>query len=144
MQVLPPDTLSKSALSGLIASLDSLFAQDYPQVLTHGDFSITNIIINEETFEITGIVDWSLAAIMPFGADLDILFLTTGFMTLDGWRDYACKPHLLDAFCDEFWNVSGIREEEDRKTVKASAEAAAKIWAVPPAGFPSQRRWVTI
>jgi aminoglycoside phosphotransferase (APT) family kinase protein len=87
----PSSILSNSMLSKLIENLPLLFNQDYPQVLTHGDFSVTNILVDENKFEITGIVDWSLAAVMPFGMDLDILFLPTGFMTQDGWHDYACK-----------------------------------------------------
>lgn len=35
---------------------------------------------------------------MPFGMELDIFFVTTGFMILDGWKDYACKARLLDTF----------------------------------------------
>lgn len=123
--------LSKSTLSNLIESLPSLFGPDHPQVLTHGDFSITNILVDDETFEITGIVDWSLAAVMPFGMDLDILFLTTGFMTLEGWHDYACKTRLLDTFWEEFWAASGIGEGEDRRGgIRVLAEAAGKIGAV--------------
>lgn len=107
-----------------------MFDQTYPQVLTHGDFSITNILIDEETFDITGIVDWSLASIMPFGADLDILFHTTGFMTLDGWNDYSCRSKLVDVFWTELWHVAGIEGDDMRRRIRASAEAAAKIWAV--------------
>lgn len=126
----PTSTLSRSTLSSLAESLDSLFDQNYPQVLTHGDFSITNILVDEESFEITGIVDWSLAAIMPFGMDLDILFLTTGFMTLEGWIDYACKQRLLDIFWEELWAASGIEEADRREKLRASAEAAGKIGAL--------------
>lgn len=117
-------------MSSLIDGLDSIFDQTYPQVLTHGDFSITNILIDEETFDITGIVDWSLASVMPFGADLDILFHTTGFMTLDGWNDYTCKSQLIDAFWCEFWHVTGIEGEDAGRRIRTSAEVAAKIWAV--------------
>lgn len=35
---------------------------------------------------------------MPFGMDLDILFMITGLMTFDGWNDYACEIPLLDTF----------------------------------------------
>lgn len=130
VEEVPTSTLSKSTLSSLIDSLTSLFNENYPQVLTHGDFSITNILVDEETFEITGIVDWSLAVIMPFGMDLDILFLTTGFMTLEGCNDYACKLRLLDIFWEEFWVVFSFEGEGHRETLRASAEAAGKIWAV--------------
>ncbi|KAB5570379.1 hypothetical protein GE09DRAFT_706087 [Coniochaeta sp. 2T2.1] len=116
--------------AGLIEDLPSLFSQDYPHVLTHGDFSVTNILVDENQFEITGIVDWSLAAFMPFGMDLDILFLTTGFMTRDGWHDYACKPQLQHTFWEEFWAVSGIRGDELRSRIQGLAEAAGQIGAI--------------
>ncbi|KAI0108615.1 hypothetical protein GGR51DRAFT_548158 [Nemania sp. FL0031] len=106
-------------LSKLIESLPSLFSENYPQVLTHNDFSVTNILIDKSNFGVTGIVDWSLASILPFGMDLDILFLTTGFMTCDGWCDYECKPLLQNTFWDEFWVA-----------IQALAEAAGRIGAL--------------
>lgn len=118
-------------LHGLIGALPSLFEDDsYPAVLTHGDFSVTNILVDEDAFEITGIVDWSLATVLPFGMDLDILFLTTGFMTLDGWHDYAFKRALQDAFWGEFWAVTGIQDEQHRDRTRGLAGAAGRIGAI--------------
>lgn len=122
--------LPDSMLSTLIENLPLLFSQDYPQVLTHGDFSVTNILVDEDEFEITGIVDWSLAEVLPFGMDLDILSLTTGFMDQDGWHDYKCKPLLQEAFWEEFWAASGIEEEELRGRTQNLAEAAGQIGAI--------------
>ncbi|KAI0468719.1 hypothetical protein F4859DRAFT_490108 [Xylaria cf. heliscus] len=129
IEELPSSIPLHSMLSKLIEFLPSLFSQNYPQVLTHNDFSVTNILIDQDNFEITGIIDWSLATVMPFRMDLDILFLTTGFMTRDGWNDYACKPVLQDTFWEEFWLVSGI-EGENREKTKSMAEAAGQIGAV--------------
>lgn len=67
---------------------------------------------------------------MPFGMDLDILFLTTGFLTRDGWHDYTCKLVLQETFWAEFWAVSGIKGEKYRDRVKGLAEAACKIGAI--------------
>ncbi|KAI1104785.1 hypothetical protein F4804DRAFT_306337 [Jackrogersella minutella] len=114
MEESPLSILPNSMLSELIGHLPSLFAQNYPRVLTHNDFSLMNILVDENTFEITGIIDWSLASIMSFGMDLDILFLTTGFMNGEGWHDYSCKPLLLDIFWEEFWDASRIGGEEHR------------------------------
>ncbi|UZP40126.1 hypothetical protein NXS19_007942 [Fusarium pseudograminearum] len=125
-----PPVLSKSILSKLIEALPSIFAKDYPQVLTHNDFSVTNILVNEDTLKITGIVDWSLASVMPFGLDLDILFLATGFRTLHGWHDYGCKPQLQDVFWDEFWFSSGIEGEDLRRKTQNLAEVAGQIGAI--------------
>ncbi|KAH7019744.1 hypothetical protein EDB80DRAFT_746505 [Ilyonectria destructans] len=126
----PSSILLTPMLSKLVESLPSLFSQNYPQVLTHNDFSVTNILVDENKFGITGIVDWSLAAVMPFGMDLDILFLSTGFMTRDGWHDYTCKLLLQDTFWEEFWAISGIKGEEHRGRIQGLAEAACKIGAI--------------
>lgn len=34
-------------------SIPKLFASDYPQVLTHGNLSVTNTLVSEDTCEIT-------------------------------------------------------------------------------------------
>ncbi|KAI0393096.1 hypothetical protein F5Y17DRAFT_467094 [Xylariaceae sp. FL0594] len=126
----PSRTLSESTLSKLIEALPSLFSQHYPQALTHGDFSVTNILVDKGTLEITGVVDWSLASVMPFGMDLDILYLATGIMTRDGWKDYTAQPQLREAFWNEFWAVSGIEGEERRARTRRLAEAAGQIGAI--------------
>lgn len=120
--------LGASIVSELEHSLPILFRQGYPQVLTHGDLSTTNILVHEDTYEITGIVDWSLAALLPFGMELDCLFLKTGYMDRNGWHDYACCSQLREAFWLEFWSASGI-EDSARRNVRSMAEQAAPIGA---------------
>lgn len=72
---------------------------------------------------------------MPFGMDLDILFMTKALMTLDGWNDYNCKLRLLKIFRGGFWAVSGIVGEGLRDRVRATAEAASKIGVVLSMAF---------
>ncbi|KAJ2896327.1 uncharacterized protein MKZ38_005626 [Zalerion maritima] len=122
--------LGDSAASKLKRSLPTLFGQEYRQALTHGDLSRTNILVNEDTYEITGIVDWSLAAILPFGMELDCLFLTTGYMNRDGWHDYACRSRLHEAFWDEFWSASEVRNNVQREKIRDMAKQAAMIGAI--------------
>jgi len=122
-----------SKLSELKIVLPLLCASEYPQVLTHGDFSETNVLVNSDTYEITGVLDWSLAAVQPFGIGLDCLFLMTGCMDLkSGWHDYTCRPRLWDAFWAEFWTVSGIKNDGSmrRQNIRATAMTAANIGAV--------------
>lgn len=71
-------------------------------MLTHGDLSLTNILVDETSHQITGLVDWSLATVSPFGLELDFLLLTMGYMDFSGWHDYECKALLQTAFWDEF------------------------------------------
>ncbi|KAF2966703.1 hypothetical protein GQX73_g6875 [Xylaria multiplex] len=129
MEELPSSGLLYSTVSKLIECLPSLFSQNYPQVLTHNDLSVTNILIDENTFEIMGIVDWSLATVMPFGMDLDVVFLATGFVTRDGWHNYAYKQLLQGAFWEEFWLVSGIGGDH-QSGIKNLAQTAGQIGAV--------------
>lgn len=119
-------------ISELETILPLLFASEFPQVLAHGDFSKTNILVNPDTYEITGVVDWSLAAVQPLGIELDSLFLMTGYLGLNGWQDYTCRPRLWEAFWTEFWVVSGIEDDGGlrRENVRSMAEKAAKIGAI--------------
>jgi hypothetical protein len=89
-------------VSELQHNLSTLYAWEYPQVLTHVDFSRTNILVDEVTHKTTGIIDWSHAAILPFGMELDCLFLMTGYMDRGGWHDYACRSRLHEVFWFEF------------------------------------------
>ncbi|KAF2028922.1 hypothetical protein EK21DRAFT_101520 [Setomelanomma holmii] len=43
---------------------------DFPVMLTHGDLIPSNILVDESTWEITGIVDWAEAEYLPFGTCL--------------------------------------------------------------------------
>lgn len=122
--------LSASTLTELEHSLPILFTWEYPQVLTHGDLSLTNILVDEDSYAITGIIDWSLTTIFPFGMELDCLFLTTGYMSRSGWHDYASRRRLHEAFWDEFWSASGVEGDEQRDKVRDMAERAAKIGAI--------------
>lgn len=122
--------LRLSAVEDLEQTLPALFASDYPQVLTHGDFSLTNILVSEDTYEITGIIDWSLTAKLPFGMELDALFLMTGYLDRDDWHDYACRSRLHEVFWDEFWSASGIGDVEQRDNLCSMAVRAARIGAI--------------
>lgn len=62
-------------------TLETLLATDeYPVVLNHGDLIPSNILVNEETWEITGLVDWAEAELLPFGTCLYGLEHLLGFM----------------------------------------------------------------
>ena len=50
-------------ISELETILPLLFASGYTQVLTHSDFSKINVLVNSGSYEITGIIDWSLEAL---------------------------------------------------------------------------------
>ncbi|KAI1264379.1 hypothetical protein F5Y18DRAFT_436795 [Xylariaceae sp. FL1019] len=109
------------------ASLPKLFADSYPKVLTHGDLSWRNFLLDEKTYRISGIIDWSLASIRPFGMDLKALLLLQFFDVDDnGVTFYQGHENLREIFWDEFWKVTGI-EEEKQKDVRRLAELAGKL-----------------
>ncbi|KAI8932627.1 hypothetical protein NX059_010125 [Plenodomus lindquistii] len=53
---------------------------DYPNVLNHGDLISSNILVDEETWELTGLVDWAEAEVLPFGTCLYGLEHLLGFV----------------------------------------------------------------
>lgn len=55
--------------------------EDYPVVLNHGDLIPSNILVDKETWEITGLVDWAEAEYLPFGTCLYGLEHLLGYLT---------------------------------------------------------------
>jgi hypothetical protein len=53
----------------------------YPVILNHGDLIPSNILIDENTWEITGLVDWAEAEYLPFGTCLYGLEHMLGYIT---------------------------------------------------------------
>ncbi|KAH9907844.1 hypothetical protein F4778DRAFT_777220 [Xylariomycetidae sp. FL2044] len=115
--------------------LPELYQQGWPQVLTHHDFSKLNILIDEETFAITGVVDWCRGSFQPFGLDLSLLSLMRGFTDdSDHSTTYESAAELERNFWDEFWAQTGI-EEAKRSTIKEKAELVANLEIILCYGF---------
>lgn len=130
LQRASPPILSRSTISHLEGSLPKLFHSENVQVLTHGDLSLTNILVDEDTCAITGIIDWSTASVRPFGLELDVLFLMSGYMDMEGWHDYSCREKIHTTFWHEFWNAIGLEGQMMRDEVRVMAETAAQIGAI--------------
>ncbi|KAH7066681.1 hypothetical protein BKA63DRAFT_125685 [Paraphoma chrysanthemicola] len=87
---LPDEWLRRKAKNVLtfIATVD-----DYPVVLNHGDLIPSNILVDEHTWEITGVVDWAEAEFLPFGTCLYGLEVLLGYlMPASLGRNTQCKP----------------------------------------------------
>jgi len=56
--------------------------EEYPVVLNHGDLIPSNILVDQNTWEITGLVDWAEAEYLPFGTCLYGLEYLLGNMTI--------------------------------------------------------------
>jgi hypothetical protein len=91
----------QNAVARVQKKLPALFSGEYPLVLTHGDLSERNILVNPETGEITGIIDWAEAGIRPFGFALYALDSIVGYLTPDRWVFHESAEHLRS----EFWSV---------------------------------------
>jgi hypothetical protein len=61
-----------------------------------------NILIDSKTGNITGIVDWAEAGILPFGFSLWGLENVLGYMDSEGWHYYNNRRELEDLFWGTF------------------------------------------
>ena len=102
-----------------ISSLSAIFS--LPMVLLHRDFDVCNIMVNETTCNLVGVVDWAEAEVAPFGLNLHSLqrliskvHLKSGCMRYD---DYVT---LEDIFWSTFINEAGGLSDETVKTIEAA------------------------
>ncbi|KAK7966300.1 uncharacterized protein PG986_000577 [Apiospora aurea] len=107
-----------------------LYSGSWLQVVTHGDLSQTNILVDPETLSITGLVDWSLATVAPFGLELSALRRMSGSMFSDGWTDQPFRPQTEAAFWAEFWRCTGIEDTNERESVRKMAELGCKLGVI--------------
>ncbi|KAK8035590.1 Protein kinase-like protein [Apiospora rasikravindrae] len=107
-----------------------LYSGAWPQVVTHGDLSQTNILVDPETLALTGLVDWSLAKVAPFGLELSALRRMSGSMFSDGWTDHPFRPQTEAAFWAEFWRCTGIEDTNERERVRRLAELSCKLGVI--------------
>lgn len=87
------DLLARNLLSHFAQNLErirkelpSIFSKALPFVLSHGDLNMMNLLVNPETGNITGIVDWAESRILPFGFALYGLEHFLGRMDSEGWH----------------------------------------------------------
>lgn len=94
-----------------IDSIDAIFS--LPLVLLHKDFNAYNIIIDETTYHLVGVVDWAKAEIGPFGVNLHSLQSLTGKLDLqNGWVRYSDHNNLQHVFWTTFRDeVGGLTDE---------------------------------
>ena len=82
-----PDNWLRAKAQEALAHLQTASLADYPAVLTHGDLIPSNILVDDETWHITGLVDWAEAEILPFGTCL------YGLEHLLGTLRHISHPH---------------------------------------------------
>ncbi|PSN75100.1 hypothetical protein BS50DRAFT_671344 [Corynespora cassiicola Philippines] len=79
-------------------NLPLLFSSSYPSVLTHADFSETNILIDPATGHLTGVIDWAEASILPFGCASWGMKNLLGFMHRGDWQYFSQGAELEELF----------------------------------------------
>ncbi|KAK8076295.1 hypothetical protein PG994_003567 [Apiospora phragmitis] len=110
-------------------------ARGYPQVLSHMDLSETNVLVDEESFDISGVIDWSQASVQPFGFELWALRRMLGVMSGPGWHDYSSRGVSESAFWDEFWHATGINDDKQRNYIQRQSLLASKLGVVMDFAF---------
>ncbi|KAF1837389.1 hypothetical protein BDW02DRAFT_595544 [Decorospora gaudefroyi] len=106
---------------------------DYPVVLNHGDLIPSNILIDEETWKITGLVDWAEAEYLPFGTCLYGLEHLLGYSAFEAeeegltfvYLDVAVR--LRELFWMRLWRVApGLEDRE--KDVRVMRDVGVLLW----------------
>jgi len=78
----------RPAIQTCIESIDEIMA--LPMVLLHRDFGDCNIMVDDATCHLVGVIDWAEATVCPFGLNLHSLQSLTGKLHLrDGWTRFG-------------------------------------------------------
>ncbi len=92
-----------------------------PMVFLHRDFVTCNIMVNETSCHLTGVIDWAEAEICPFGQNLHSLQALMGALHLkNGWRRYEGYEALQDTFWSIFHDEVGDLSAKTMKTIKTA------------------------
>ncbi len=100
------------AVTKVQAALPALLDGRYPMVLTHSDLNEMNTLVDPSSGEITGVVDWPGATILPFGFTLYVLENALGSMGSSGWKWFDNADHLRDTFWRAFGEQTGLSEPQ--------------------------------
>ena len=121
------DLLARSLPSQFSSNLDrirqdlsSLFSGALPFALSHGDLCEMNILVDSETGNITGIVDWAEARILPFGFSLWGFENVLGYMDSDGWHYYDNRRELEDLFWETFREKANNLSDADLQLIRTA------------------------
>ncbi|RMZ73103.1 kinase-like domain [Pyrenophora seminiperda CCB06] len=105
---------------------------NYPVVLNHGDLIPSNILADEQTWKINGVVDWAEAEYLPFGMCLYGLEHLLGFYdaSLDGEAAWVWF-HGGEEMRGVFWRrlVEGVPELRGRLgEVRVMRDVGVLLW----------------
>jgi hypothetical protein len=110
-----------ATIQQLQQDLPLLYATTFPTVLRHDDLCDMNILVKPSTGNITRVIDWAGASILPFGYALYGVLNVMGWMDESGWYWYADYQALERKFWEAFeGDVEGLQEVE-RQTIRVSS-----------------------
>lgn len=110
-----------STLQQLRTHLSLIYNSAYPTVLTHNDLGEMNILVDPQTGNITGIIDWADTKILPFGVALWGLLNITGWMNQTGWHYYPNWRELEKEFWKVFEELVGGLSEVEKRSICLSS-----------------------
>jgi hypothetical protein len=109
---------------------------DWPLIVNHGDLIPSNILIDEESWEVKGVVDWAEAEVLPFGMCVYGLEHLLGYLDVSKptgpkWVWYDGAEELRVEFWGGLWEKikpkSGNKEEW-RKDAECARDAGILLW----------------
>ncbi|KAK2747501.1 hypothetical protein FQN57_001993 [Myotisia sp. PD_48] len=109
-----------SVIASVQSQLDLLFSSNFRWALCHGDLNEMNLLVDEDTGNLTGVVDWAEASIQPFGISLWGLETLLGFSDQNGFHYYSSSMDLENAFWTAFRDEAGGLSEDDKKCIHLS------------------------
>lgn len=117
----------QSTALGILGQLPRIKA--LPWVLTHGDITPSNIIVNPATGRLAGFVDWAEAEHLPFGVCLYGLEELLGEMTPTGFRYHRDASDLRDVFWAELCKqISDLRNKHTLEAVRLARDLGVLLW----------------
>ncbi|KAF9453670.1 hypothetical protein P691DRAFT_799619 [Macrolepiota fuliginosa MF-IS2] len=132
---LPPRFLP--SINHVQGHVDALFDPDYPLVLTHGDFSEANMLVDKKNGNLTGVVDLTELSFLPFGFDLYAFDHILGDLGLHGWEDHGNAPAVKAHFWATFVRLAQpSRAQQETIQVARLARILFRYGTRVDAGFP--------
>lgn len=121
-----PDAALRGIAKSTLAKVQDL--DDYPVVLNHGDLIPSNILVDEDTWDITGLVDWAEAEYLPFGTCLYGLENLLGYISTAGeYGYYENEERLRDMFWECLFDaVPELRTSEG--DVRTTRDVGVLLW----------------
>lgn len=103
-----PTARFEPALDEVREHLPTLVSGDFPLALTHSDLTELNILVDGDSGSITGVIDWTDAAVQPFGLTLYALEKFISSMGPHGWVYFDNAGALRDEFRRAFAENAGV------------------------------------